>query len=36
MYEFAFLEDIGNTEYLNKYKEDIKNDTVLKVLVKSK
>lgn len=36
MYEFAFLEDIGNTEYLNKYKEDIKNDNVLKVLVKSK
>lgn len=36
MYEFAFLESIGNTEYLNKYKEDIKKDDVLKVLVKSK
>lgn len=34
MYEFAFLEDIGNTEYLNKYKEDIKDDKVLKILVK--
>ena len=36
MYEFAFLEDVGNTEYLEKYKEDIKDDEVLKVLVKDK
>lgn len=36
MYEFAFLEDVGNTEYLEKYKEDIKDDEVLKVLVKGK
>ena len=35
-YEFAFLENVGNTEYLEKYKEDIKDDEVLKVLVKDK